>query len=370
MNMPSGTHQQRDRRGLAALEPDPCAHRHVALLLTCIASVCAPTFALGQKGAEEAAPDRAGHVNVVWENDVFGLGNTDGHYTNGLRLSYLGGEGRVWAWLANVAKATPLFRSDASLRASFAVGHNMYTPEDISNPEPILDDRPYAAWLYGTLGLVGGNGRNLDIAALSLGVVGSAAGGEAFQKFIHQIIGSPEPQGWDHQLRNEMIIQLFYEHVWRDVFVLDQAPLFRHLGVELDFLPHLAGALGNAYLYGATGLTMRVGNDLPSDYGPPRIRPSLPGSAFFVPSRTLGGYLFLGFEVRAVARNLFLDGNTFEESLSVERHPFVGDLQLGAALAIRAVRVSFTYVFRSREFTTQRRPDQFGALSFSVRIAP
>jgi hypothetical protein len=345
-------------------------HRFGGLLLAGAVSIGAPVPSLGQGTARsDEPPDRAGYINFVWENDVFGLGNTDGHYTNGLRLSYLTGQDRVWWWLANAAKAT-LFSSDANLRASFGLGHNMYTPEDISDPEPILNDRPYAAWLYATLGLIGESGKNLDFAALSLGVVGPAAGGEGFQKFIHEIIGSPEPQGWDNQLGNEIIIQAFYEHLWRDVLVLEHPPLFQKLGIEFDFLPHLAGALGNAYVYGAAGLTMRLGNDLPSDFGPPRIRPSLPGSEFFVPSRAFGWYLFAGFEMRAIARNLFIEGNTFRESLSVEKHLFVGDLQLGATLAIRAVRVSFTYVFRSKEFTEQRRADQFGALSLSVRVHP
>lgn len=338
------------------------------MLLT-VSSVCVPAHASGQGTAPpDASPDSKGNISFVWENDVFGLGNTDGHYTNGLRLSYLTGEDRLWGWLGTVARNTPMFPADAKLRASFALGHNMYTPEDISDPEPILDDRPYAAWLSGTVGLVGENGRSLDIAALSLGMVGPAAGGEGFQKFIHEIIGSPEPQGWHNQLGNEIVIQLFYEHLWRDVLALEQPPLLRELGIELDFLPHLAGALGNAYIYGATGLTVRLGNDLPSDYGPPRIRPSLPGSEFFVPSTTLGWYLYAGFELRAVARNLFLDGNTLKESLSVDKHPFVGDLQLGAALAIRSVRLALTYVFRSKEFTAQSRPDQFGALSVSFRV--
>ena len=344
--------------------PELTASRLVTLGLAAAAVVVSSFPAWGQ----EIAGDGPGYASLVWENDVFGMGNTDGHYTNGLRLSYLTGEDRIWNWLARTAKSSPFYPSDAKLRASFSIGHNMYTPEDISNPDPILDDRPYAAWLYGALGLVGENGKNLDLAELSLGVVGPAASGEEFQKFIHEIIGSPEPQGWDNQLRTEVIIQHFYEHLWRDLLVLENASLFRKLGIEFDAVPHLAGALGNAHIFGAGGLTLRLGNDLPSDYGPPRIRPSLPGSVFFAPSRTIGWYLFAGFEARAVARNLFLDGNSFKESLSVEKHPFVGDLQLGAALVVKTVRLAFTYVVRSKEFTAQHQPDQFGAFSLSIRL--
>lgn len=65
---------------------------------------------------------------------------------------------------------------------------------------------------------------------------------------------------------------------------------------------------------------LRLGQRLPLDYGPPRIQPSLPGSGFFVPPQDrFGWYLFAGVEGRAVARNIFLDGNTFRDSRSVDK---------------------------------------------------
>ena len=62
--------------------------------------------------------------------------------------------------------------------------------------------------------------------------------------------------------------------------------------------------------YLEVGATLRIGNDLPNDYGAPRIRPSLPGSNFFLPRDNFGWYLFAGAGGRAVAYNIFLDGNT------------------------------------------------------------
>ena len=66
---------------------------------------------------------------------------------------------------------------------------------------------------------------------------------------------------------------------------------------------------------------------------PPRIRPGLSGSNFFLSDtdsgRDFGWYLFGGVEGRAVAHNLFLDGNTFAKSLSVQKKTFVADFQGG-----------------------------------------
>jgi hypothetical protein len=92
------------------------------------------------------------------------------------------------------------------------------------------------------------------------------------------------------------------------------------------------------------------------------------GQVFFVPRKDFGWYLFTGAEGRAVARNIFLDGNTFRDSRSVEKKLFVGDLQFGIAFTWSNVRLSYTHVLRTREFKIQDERDDFGALSLSIRL--
>src|SRR5690606_26093169 len=133
--------------------------------------------------------------------------------------------------------------------------------------------------------------------------------------------------------------------------------------------PHLGGALGNIYTYGAGGFTLRFGEDLPDDYGPPRIRPALPGSDYFRPIDWFGWYFFAGAEGRIMARNIFLDGNTFKDSHSVDKRPFVLDLQAGLAINLGGrVRLAYTHLWRSKEFKGQDAAHQFGTLSLSVRF--
>lgn len=260
----------------------------------------------------------------------------------------------------------PQFPDDGRLRMSFALGQSIYTPEDISNPDPIPDDRPYAGWLYASLGLMAGNGGGLGTLGLSLGLVGPSAGGEQVQKWVHDLIQSPDPLGWDNQLQDEFTLQLSGWRLWRSV--LAGHPDDPGDGPGADLFTHAGAELGNAFVYGAAGAAFRVGNRVPDDYGPPRIRPAFPGSEFFVPSRGLAWYFFAGFEGRLVLHNIFLDGNTFKESQSVDRNPWVGDVQAGVALTLGRLRGAFTYVIRSKEFSTQRKPDQFGAIVFSYRF--
>lgn len=301
-----------------------------------------------------------GTLSLVFENDLFY--DTDRNYTNGVRAAWLSGPEGTPPWALRAARWFPLFPDGGTVRTSYALGQNMYTPEDIALREPPLDDRPYAGWLYGSIGLIAETGRRLDQLELTLGVVGPASLAEQTQKLVHDITDSPEPRGWDTQLKNEPGLVLTYQRGWRG-FVSRSIS-----GFGFDATPHVGGALGNVFTYANAGVMLRFGQRLPLDYGPPRIQPSLPGSGFFAPQEGFGWYLFAGVEGRAVARNIFLDGNTFRDSRGVEKEPLVGDFQFGIALAWRNMRLGYTHVLRTREFETQNEADAFGALSLTVRF--
>ena len=107
-----------------------------------------------------------------------------------------------------------------------------------------------------------------------------------------------------------------------------------------------------------------------ADFGPPRIRPALSGSAFFQPrSREFGWYVFGGVEARGVARDILLDGNTYRQSRSVDHRPFVGNAMYGLAVMYAGVRLSYTQVLRTEEFYGQRGGVQrFASLNTTFRF--
>jgi hypothetical protein len=328
-------------------------------LVILLALLAGPVAVSADVAPDATGNDSRGAFTLLFENDIFGAQGNDRHYTQGLRFSYLTREERVWAWVRNGARALPFYPDGGRIRATYSIGQNLYTPENISTPDLVEDDRPYAAWLYAAVGLVADTRHSLDVIEFSVGVVGPAAFGKELQSWVHGIIDSPDPQGWHNQLHNELTLQLFYERKWRRAW--DWALL------HFDATPHAGGALGNVFVQGAVGGTIRMGTDLPVDYGLPRIRPSLPGSEFFVPSKSLSAYVFGGLEGRVVLRNIFLDGNTFGGSHSVEKNLLVGDFQGGMALVVLRVRLAFTYVYRTREFVGQSEADKFGAFTLSVR---
>lgn len=309
-----------------------------------------------------ADEDEPGVFSFVLENDLF-LG-ADRHYTNGFQASWTSGPNRAPGWMLKAARWLPLFPEGGTVRANYAVGQSMYTPADISLRNPPLTDRPYAGWLYASLGLVAKGETDLDQLQLQVGMVGPASFAEQTQKFVHKIVGSPEPMGWNYQLKNEPGVVLTYQHSWR---TLSSSP--SPFGFKFDLTPHAGAALGNVFTYANVGATVRFGWNLPDDYGPPRVQPSLPASGFFESQSNFGWYLFAGVEGRAVAHNIFLDGNTFADSRSVTKEPLVADLQVGIAVTLgHSTRLAYTQVFRTREFQGQRDADKFGAVSLSVRF--
>jgi hypothetical protein len=137
--------------------------------------------------------------------------------------------------------------------------------------------------------------------------------------------------------------------------------------LEFDFIPRIAGSLGNVAIYGDVGGTARIGKNLRDDFGPTRARPALPGSEAFIGDGSFGWYLFAGIDGQVVGRNIFLDGNTDGNSLRVSHRPFVAEAQAGLALTYRGVRVTYTQVLRTPEFFEQNRFTQFGSINVTFR---
>jgi hypothetical protein len=298
----------------------------------------------------------AGTFNVVSENDSYVTVAGDRHYTNGVYFSWTSEsyseDEDLARWL--MLPGAP----DARWRHGYFLGQAIFTPENLTAFTPPANDRPYAGWLFTGARLYRDSGDRLDKIEATLGVVGPMALGGDVQKFWHAafIPSAAHINGWHAQLRDEPGLVLSDQRTWR-VKLADG--LF-----QMEALPEANIAIGNIYDYAGLGGMLRLGHNLQADWGPPRIAPAQQGSDF-QDVESFAWYVYAGGEMRAVARNLFLDGNSFRSGPSVSKKAFVGDANLGAALLFPHLRVTAGYTLRGKEFRGQKGNDEIGSITVS-----
>jgi Uncharacterized protein conserved in bacteria len=324
-------------------------------------------------GAGRGFGDSIGRLDVIEENDVFF--NTDRHYTQGLKVAYvtaqLADESFFNAPIKVLRNYLFLFatrETDLDDRLEWTVlGQSLFTPANIlvDNPDP--RDRPYAGWLYGGFDFIqNAADHRLDSFELQFGVVGSDALGRQAQNDFHEFTASAKAKGWSHQLANEFGFNASWERKWR-------------LGIELprkfefEFIPDVGGTAGNVLTYAEAGGLFRFGRGLKANWGPELIRPAYSGTGYFEAARAkdigLGFSVFAGAQGRAIARNIFLDGNSFASSRSVPKNYLVADIIFGVELFYsNCFRIAASFVLRSSEFHAQDGWDRFGSINCSFEF--
>ena len=283
-------------------------------------------------------------LQVFIENDI--LARTDRYYTNGIKL----GVGLPFDTLqlpaAEVLRQVvpEIAADDNDVHLGMFMGQNLYTPRSIATSAPQPNDRPWAAWLY--LGGVAqrAQGNRLDTVEVDVGMVGPAALGKEVQSNWHRLIGSPQPQGWQNQLRNE------------PAFLASYLGKRRYARGNFELIPHAGATVGTVMTLARAGGLVRYGVNM-SGFGPDTIEP---GGALLHNMRReltsgvsgLEAYVFAGIDHRWVGHNIFLDGGVLRNGPSVERRPHVYDLSVGASIRLNSLRFSLSRVKRSEEFYT------------------
>lgn len=325
--------------------------------------VAALVSALTTGGVAVADPpqDPHGILTLQIENDAVSSrkGTSDEYYTSGLRLGYTTGTDAVPGFLDRLGHGV---WGSGTQRVSLDLSQSIYTPHNTQLNPPDPNDRPYAGWLHLDATLLTDKDNSRSVLGLSVGVVGSAALGRQVQNGFHDIIGDPTTKGWSYQLPNEPTLQLLAGRTYR-------VGLGQFGGIETDVLPAASIGVGNVRDYVQVGAVLRVGQGLGSDFGVPRIQPGFSGGDAYTPTRPFAWYVFAGGDGQAVGRDLFLDGSTFQSSPSVGHRVFVGEAEVGAAVMVGGVRVTYVQVFLSPTFNRQRSGVfNFGSLSASVRF--
>ena len=327
-------------------------------LLALSATLSLTTFA-ADSAAASPSTTRARSAPVFtlyFENDTFA--GTDANYTNGVKLSWLSADLNGWGqtgWRKRFVDLLPFInRPEGQKNFGVAIGQSIYTPRDIETTTPDPLDRPYAGWLYFEMAFVSKTPVVSDTIAIQAGLVGPHSAADDAQRVVHRWVDAPRPRGWGYQLKDELGVNLVYERRWR----LYYSPVMQRVGVDL--VPHAGVSIGNVQTYANLGGTVRLGLNLPSDFG---VQLARPGSVGGSPAddldprvaldRNFSIYAFGAADGRAVGRDIFLDGNTFRDSRSVSKETFVADFGAGIGIIAGRWQITYTIVWRTREFKSE-----------------
>jgi len=182
---------------------------------------------------------------------------------------------------------------------------------------------------------------------IDLGIIGPESQAEDTQKVWH----SRDPQGWSHQLKTEVGIAFRY----------GRTCLFRVKSQSrwtANVLPALDASIGNVDTHFGLSATARLGYNIPDDFEVPDK-----------PTRSDWGlYAFGRIGGRMVIRNIFLDGNTFRSSHSVDKTPFVGAASVGLTFVLKRIELTASNNYRTPEFNGQQRADSFGSATVTFKF--
>ena len=323
----------------------------------------------------------ANHTVAVWsENEAWVYGPEGiSNYSNGLQVSLSpttphepcatdcsGQLFRRFVDFVNILEAKSNSPNN-EIWLRYGLAQQFFTPDDITIPTIQPDDRPYAGWLSTSLDIVnetviandsgntnGNDMRYRNSVGLRVGIVGPSSLGEDLQKLWHKVCDCKDPQGWDLQLGDELGFTYSLGHD-RQLIRNDISDRWSY-----DVIGSAQAAIGNIYSGAELGGTVRLGYNLGAKWGSRTMADIGYDDSGF--DSNSGFFLFAGLTGRYVARDIFVDGNTWRDSHSVDRTPFVSDQMFGMGIHWKQLELRLTMTRRTNQYRSQAGPVRFGSV--------
>ena len=313
-----------------------------------------------RRTGEPTSASRPVAVSYHQENDspwLNQIDQTDRYYTHGIAVSVT----HRPQWGDRLSERLPFGRDAGRSGVGYVLAHEMYTPDDLRADGVVENDRPYAGYAYFGVAHHRASQHALDQLQLDLGFVGPITQAGEIQTRSHEMWGGRNPRGWDNQLADEPTLQLWLRRVGR--FALG-----REHGFGLQLLPSAELAVGSVRLHLELAAVLRVGMNLPADFGTSQL--GSPRSPIAEPRAGPAVFVFGGARGRAVAHNMLISGNNIRSSHGRPISRAVGRVQagLGATLRIRSWSLEAVYsqTVVSEQFQGQDGGHRYGSAVFSI----
>jgi lipid A 3-O-deacylase len=326
------------------------------------ACLCVSTAAFNER--------TTGAISVTIENDSFT--GSDDAYSNGVGLTWtsrntetLSHRNPARAW-AGAWSFLPGVRNPDERYVSLSIAQEMHTPEDITLQSPPLDDRPYAGVVFLDAVVYRRSPRMNDAWTLRLGVVGPASHADDTQTWFHDVVDADEPQGWETQLPNEVIVNLGYTAN----FAGPAGQISERISWRVT--PTVTAEAGTYATVVGAGALFEFGYNLPrSAQSVSSLRNGLNAASVVgwgEDETELSVSGNIGLAGYAIERFLPLDGTYFRDSRSVGYDPTIAVVTAGATVRYGDYAVNFNVAFSEGSIEGRDEVVEFGALTISRRF--
>ncbi len=278
---------------------------------------------------------QAGIWSFSTDND--GIVTTDKDYSSGLFLR--------WSEVRN--------------QKGFGIelGSQLWTPQDIEASTPQPNERPYAGLLYLKFNGFSQSQRKTTKLNLMLGKVGPSSMASESQLFLHEIIGSPKPNGWDYQINNDNVYQFgMEEHVLLQRNRNDEWSVFAR------------AQAGNFQPEASMGATYRIGFNLQNTFGANSFEKGNTIDPSLFSKSNNGMFWYISSEIRFRFKDLTLEGAMPEENYPVTPTHWQWALASGVAWYQRDWGLAFSMVIQRPSFKQAKYDNHsYGNISYFYR---
>ena len=327
------------------------------LLLTLLFLYCSSLFA--QEYIKEKNNWIFDRLNLYIENDKY-FGTDDG-YSTGERITALYHISRedysIYDLLGYANEKTYSY-------FTFSLTNQIFTPTNTLTSTLIPNDRPYAGWTFLESTIHKTTKDTLRSLSLKVGIIGPGSGSQQIQNEFHRLIDTNTVSGWENQLDNEIGINLKYIQKWRYFNKLSK-------NIESSVVPFISAELGNVAINATSGMMARIGFNIPKDYGVSSVDigsdPGIPVYGEYKNMR-LKPWSFSFNLIAAgsfIGRDIFLDGNTFSSSHSVNIKHLVAYYGVGLTLRYKNFVVDLMEIETTKQFDLQKETHGVGTVIIS-----
>ncbi len=306
--------------------------------------------------AQSRRPFYTREISLVSDNDYLSI--EDYYYTAGQDLLYrrlVQPNSRLYSFLK------PREATDSSkVIVEYHYGVKIFTPYDIDQTNVTKLDRPYAGWNFGNITFSNFPSlRKSNQYQLEMGLVGPVSGMERLQRWIHELTHYTLPKGWQYQIPNELVVNVYYARLqnWK-------------LTNDMDIVSESVAQAGTGSNKISQSLTMRLiqFNDIGNSV--------FTNSRLSWDSRSQGRgrqfefFFFFGAGVQYVVSNIFIEGSLFSTSKSqftAQHEPWVLTRKYGLMFSKHDISWSATFHHLSKEMKVGE-SHNYASLALSVRF--